>query len=317
MTRKLISLLVFLLVFLPSLSLARVGVSISNGKIELNDKLKPGGIYNLPLFVVSNNGDEPSEYEVRVAYHEDIPQKKPAKEWFSFEPRNFHLEPTQSQQVKVVLSAPIKTEPGDYFAYIEAAPVKTATMEGGAVIGVAAAAKLYFTVAPANLWQGIYYRAISLWKHYSPWTYVISAILVLSALVVLLRRFFSFDIGIGRKKKKNVRNFENPRPYPPESAEDSAAGDKDYWMKMAFQRVEEYYKSLSPQELDRIFHEARSRKSEIIDYFLFGDERIFHMSQPPLQKILKLSRKGLEQVRAENPKIYKELEKMVIQAITD
>ena len=45
---------------------------------------------------------------------------------------------------------PVKTKPGEYFAFLESGPVA----EGGPGTsgGVAVATKLYFTVVPANLW---------------------------------------------------------------------------------------------------------------------------------------------------------------------
>ncbi len=67
-------------------SFAGVGVGVNLGKIEIDEPLKPGGIYNFPSLGVLNTGDEPGDYEVEVTYHQDQTQLRPAQEWFSFDP---------------------------------------------------------------------------------------------------------------------------------------------------------------------------------------------------------------------------------------
>jgi P pilus assembly chaperone PapD len=192
--------------FLPVLVLARVGVGVGIGKIVVDQKLKPGLIYVLPSLPVLNTGDEPGDYGVSIEYHEGQetnPQMglKPKKEWFSFEPSQFHLEPGQVQQVQIKLTLPLKgVKPGNYFAYLEAHPI-VKEEAGQTRVGVAAAAKLYFTVAPANFLVGIYYRIASFFVIYSPWSYVVLAIVVLTILIALFRRFFSVKIGISLRKK--------------------------------------------------------------------------------------------------------------------
>jgi hypothetical protein len=188
-------LIVIFLVAPPTI--ARVGVGVNLGKIEIDEPLKPGGIYNFPSIGVINTGDEPGEYELDVTYHQDQPQLRPLKEWFSFEPSKFHLEPGQSQSVAVKLTLPVKAKPGDYFAYLEAHPIIKAGP--GTTIGVAAATKTYFTVVPANIWQAFTHRISSFFEIYSPWPQVVLAIILGAIIIVILRRFFAFQIGIRRK----------------------------------------------------------------------------------------------------------------------
>jgi hypothetical protein len=204
---KKFSFLIFGVVFfLPVLVLARIGVGVGTGKIVVDQPLKPGLIYTLPSLMVLNTGDEPGEYGVSIEYHEGQEANpemglKPAKEWLSFEPEKFHLEPGQAQQVQIKLSLPVKgVKPGQYFAYLEGHPVKK-DVAGQTTIGVAAAAKLYFRVAPANFFAGVYYRIVSLFALYSPWSYVVLAIVVAAILIALFRQFFSLNIGISFKKK--------------------------------------------------------------------------------------------------------------------
>jgi len=194
---KKIILLVLISFFLTSTALAGIGVGVNLGKIKINEHLKPGGIYNFPSIGVINTGDEPGDYELEITYHQDQPQLRPAQEWFSFNPSSFHLEPGQSQSVVIKLSLPVKTKPGDYFAYLEAHPVIKAGP--GTTIGVAAATKTYFSVVPANIWQAIIWRISSFFTMYAPWTYVALAIVIGAIIIVIFRKFFAFKIAIRKK----------------------------------------------------------------------------------------------------------------------
>lgn len=178
---------------------ASIGVGVGTGKIVVDSLIKPGSIYLLPSIVVTNTGDESSDYTTAPAYHEGQKELMPPKEWFIFEPKVFHLEPGQAQQVTIKLDIPINAVPGNYFAYIDASPVKT-NASGGATIGVAAASKLYFKITPANIFEGIYHRIISMWKELQPWS---SRALYLAGIIIALlisRRFFKVQLNIKPKK---------------------------------------------------------------------------------------------------------------------
>ncbi len=184
--------------FIPKLVSARIGVGIGSGKIKVETKLKPGIMYELPPLTVINTGDEASDYEVSVTYHQNQPEMAPAEEWFKFSPRRFNLEPGEAQVVAIRVDLPIKTIPGNYFAYLEGHPIKS-SQAGATTIGVAAAAKLYFTVLPANFITGVYYRAVSLWKMYQPWTNIIAAILSFFLIVFIFTRFFKINISLNKQ----------------------------------------------------------------------------------------------------------------------
>ena len=179
----------------PFVAFGSIGVGVGTGKIQVDQPLKAGLIYTIPSLTVVNTGDEPAEYTVLIDYRGNQPELKPNKEWFSFEPLQFALEPGQSRIVQIKLTLPIKINPGDYFAYLEAHPIKKTTASGGATIGVAAAAKLYFTVAPANIWQGIYYRFISLYSRYHPWDTIIFAVIFATILLRFIGKRFKFQIA--------------------------------------------------------------------------------------------------------------------------
>ena len=56
-----------------------------------------------------------------------------------------------------------------------------------------------FTVEPANLFQGLYYRAASFMTRNAPWTYVALAVLGAGILVSILRRFVSLNISFQKR----------------------------------------------------------------------------------------------------------------------
>lgn len=185
---------------LPVAVFAKVGVGVGAGKIRLSEELRAGGIYDLPAVPVLNTGDEPADYQFSVQYHEGQETRsdmglKPAKEWFTFTPQSFSLEPGKVQTVKVMLTLPTKVTPGNYFAYLEAQPIKKKSVAGETSIGIAAATQLWFTVAPANFFQGIYYRFISLYTRYYPWDTVVLAVIFFLVLLWYISKKFKFQIA--------------------------------------------------------------------------------------------------------------------------
>ena len=190
-----------ILLTIPMITSARIGVGVGTGKIQVDQPMKAGLIYTLPPLTIVNTGDEPSNYTVDVQYRETQPEMKPDKSWFTFEPVDFYLEPGQTQVVQMKLNLPITgAQPGDYFCFLQGAPVQTADVQGTS-IGVAAAAKLYFTVAPGNVFVGLYFRSISLLKIYAPWSYVVVGVVLAALLLIILSRFVSLNLGISFKKK--------------------------------------------------------------------------------------------------------------------
>lgn len=201
-------LICFLLIF-PVMIFAKSGVGIGTGKIELSEPLKSGAIYKLPSLTIFNTGDERGRYRMDVEYQQGQEEGggyfQPAREWFTFDPPTFELEPGKAQAVQVQLTLPLKTVPGRYFAYLEGQTVHRGG-SGGATIGVAAAAQLYFKVAPANIFQALYYRTSALFKKYSPWSWV-GLWLVVGAIVIIIfraifKKFFKLQIGISRKEQE-------------------------------------------------------------------------------------------------------------------
>ena len=185
--------------------LASVGVGVGLGKIQVDEILKQGMKYNLPPLTVLNTGDVPGEYTIGVAYHQDQPELLPPEEWFTFTPLVFHLDPGDGQTVKMEITLPIKDIiPGDYFAYIEGMPIQNLDT-GESVIGIAAATKLYFTVAPSNIFEGIYYRVLSLYNQYRPYSTALLVFIGVLILYFLFKRFFQLDLTIKKKIPREIK----------------------------------------------------------------------------------------------------------------
>lgn len=196
---------IFVILINPGLVDARIGVGVGTGKIQVTQKLKPGQIYLLPSISVLNTGDEKAVYKVGIEYHEKQPENMPPRDWFLFEPNGFELEPGQAKLVEIRLNVPLKAIPGEYFAYLEASP-DLKSVNGQTSVGVAAASKLYFTISPANFIEGVYYRTISLWKLYEPWTsrtaYGIGVVIAL----ILFKKYFRIELNTTKKKEGSGNN---------------------------------------------------------------------------------------------------------------
>jgi len=192
---------VLVILLFPPKVWSKIGVGVTTGKITVEEKLRPGIIYQLPPLTIVNTGDEEGDYEPAVSYHQDQKELRPAEGWFEFSPKKFHLKPGEAQKVEIKLNLPIKTEPGEYFAYLEGHPVAKSE-SGQTTIGVAAAAKLYFTVLPANPVLGVYYKAASIWKLNQPWSSRVAVAISLLVIYLAMRKYLGFQISFGKGKKK-------------------------------------------------------------------------------------------------------------------
>ena len=189
--------IVFAFFLFSIIASAKVGVGMGAGEIRLTEPIKLGGIYQLPSVRIFNTGDEITTYGMGVAFHQDYHQLRPAKEWFSFNPAIFTVSPGESQEVFITMTAPLKGEPGDYFAFIESGPVPTNAP--GTSVGVAVATKLFFTLVPANIFQAISFRVSSFFAVYSPWSWGGLGLLILIILFMIVRKFFSFNIAMRKQ----------------------------------------------------------------------------------------------------------------------
>jgi hypothetical protein len=182
------------LLLLPAQAFADVGVGVGTGKIDVKEPIRAGGIYTLPPITVFNTGDQEATYAMYVTLNEKQPQLKPDPAWFSFSPAEFNLKPKQSQVVTPTFSPPLVTQPGDYFAYLEARPSKT-VKQGSTTIGVAAATKLSFSVAPSNIFVGLWYRLRDLYKQWWPWDLIVIIAALIAVTYRVLKKHFKIQIS--------------------------------------------------------------------------------------------------------------------------
>src|SRR3989339_1190332 len=106
--QKFIILFLIAVLILPVAVFARIGVGIGSGEIKMDKPLKPGAIYELPSLPVRNTGDEPSYYGLGTGYHVVRTEIRIPKEWLTFTPDKFYLEPGKSQSVAITLTLPVK-----------------------------------------------------------------------------------------------------------------------------------------------------------------------------------------------------------------
>ena len=185
--------LIVLTLVSPASALAKLGVGVATGKIIIEEKLHPGTLYTLPPLTVLNTGDETATYALGISHLEKQAELIPQSSWFKYDPSTFELKPGGSQVVHITLTIPLKVEPGEYFAYLESHPVQV-TGSGQTTVGIAAAAKLSFTVTPANLFMGLYYRLLTLFRLYYPYDAIVLGLVALIVLILIFRSHFNFQI---------------------------------------------------------------------------------------------------------------------------
>lgn len=203
--RILISLIIVGLCFAlgATSAFAKLGVGVGLGKVQIDDKLAPGGIYKLPSLPVINTGDEGADYEVEVTYLEGQTELRPDGTWFSFNPGRFTLEAGKSQLVEVTLTLPVNARPASYFAFLEAHPI---TKQEGVTIGIAAATKLNFTVRPSGVLGAAIERVRSLFESNKPASYTALGVLAGLLLIALGRRYLDIRVGLkGQEKEQEKR----------------------------------------------------------------------------------------------------------------
>ncbi len=170
---------------------ASSGVSIDVGSIAVSEQLLPGGEYKLPTFGVRNPGTDETSYVLVVSYVDDQAALRPPQGWFTFNPPALILPGGESHRVDTALEIPTDAEPGDYAALIGPQIV---TAGGGAQVGAGAAARLTFTVQPANAFDA-WFRWVLRTLAENPWILIAALAVAVLVILWLLRRRFSISIS--------------------------------------------------------------------------------------------------------------------------
>ena len=173
------------------------GVSISLGRIDVNERLVAGGRYHLPTLSVGNVGDQAERYEIAVNYLDDRADgDRPPRDWFSINPSAVDLGPGESTAVQLDIELPPGARPGSYAALIEVQP-KAGTV--GTRIGAAAATRVSFTVKPSSWIEAWRLAATRTLEDYEPWSYIVPALALGGLLIHGLRRRLRVSINVERR----------------------------------------------------------------------------------------------------------------------
>ena len=167
------------------------GVALDLGRLDIAQRLTPGGGYRLPPLGVRNPGDEMTSYRIVVSHVQGQEGKPVPEDWVRFEPTELTLKPGKTEKVQARLSLPTGADPGDYEGLLAAQIV---TKGEGAQVGAAAAAKLTFSVESATLLGAWWYRIRTFLSGHEPWTWLIPALLATALLGRQLRRRFAFHV---------------------------------------------------------------------------------------------------------------------------
>lgn len=175
---------------------ASQGVAIDLGRIDIQQKLTPGGSYRLPTMGVRNPGTEKTTYELKASPLVMKGKDEPPQGWFHFSPGKLTLRPQETRAVKVRIDLPTGANPGDYVALVGPQIV---TKGSGAQVGAAAASRVTFTVEPATWLQAEWLKLKTFFSDRAPWSYVVPFVLLLSFLVWRMRRRFTFALRVERR----------------------------------------------------------------------------------------------------------------------
>src|SRR4051812_7712696 len=145
-----LTLLILAMLLLAAPASASRGVSIDLGRIDIQQKLTPGGSYRLPTMGVRNPGTEATSYELKASPLVMNGKDAPPEAWFHFSRAKLTLKPHESAQVRVRIDLPTGADPGDYVALVGPQIVTKGT---GAQVGAAAASRVTFSVEPATWLQ--------------------------------------------------------------------------------------------------------------------------------------------------------------------
>ena len=172
------------------------GVAIDLGRIDIQQKLTPGGSYRLPTMGVRNPGTERTSYELKANPLVLQGRKAPPEGWFHFSPSKLTLKPNQTVQVKIRIDLPTGAAPGDYVALVGPQIVTNGT---GAQVGAVAASRVSFTVEPATWLQAWWLKIKAFFSDHAPWSYVLPLVSLLSLLAWRVRRRFRVAFRIERR----------------------------------------------------------------------------------------------------------------------
>ena len=187
-----------LLPALTGTATASRGVAIDLGRIEIQQRLTPGGAYRLPVMGVRNPGTERTRYELHASALKLEGRDAPPEEWFHFSPARLTLRPGETRRVRIRIELPTGASPGDYAALVGP---QILTKGPGAQVGAAAASRVTFTVEPATWLQARWLKLKAFLADSTPWWWLVPTVALLAMLGRRLRSRFA--VRIERRSRVN------------------------------------------------------------------------------------------------------------------
>ena len=169
-------------IFLPAAQ-ASVGVGVQASPVRLGNVAKAGGSYALPPVYVLDTGTQPESISVRVERLSKGPGRDVPPSWVHATAGAVRLSPRQSARIPLELVVPGGAKTGRYSSDVVVTGSAVISV-GRANLGVAAATRLEFSVAPGG--------GPGLWLFMPPWMVwffaVLIGLIVLALVVTGLRR---------------------------------------------------------------------------------------------------------------------------------
>jgi hypothetical protein len=134
--------------FLPAAQ-ASVGVGVQAAPVRLGNVAHAGGSYALPPVYVINTGTQPEKISVRVERLSKGTGRAVPPSWVQATGSGVQLSPRQSARLPLELVVPGGAKPGRYLSDVVVAG-SAVISAGRANLGVAAATRLEFSVAPGS-----------------------------------------------------------------------------------------------------------------------------------------------------------------------
>ncbi len=173
----------------PAAAQASIGVGIQAGPVKLSAAAHPGGSYALPPVYVVNTGTQQESLSITVQrVSAGAGQAVPAS-WIRAPGTAVQLAHNQAARIPLQLVIPATARPGAYSSDVIVRG-SAAVPDGSAHLGVAAATKLEFTIAPG--------AAAGSWFSVPGWVLFAAAVMVLLAAAALLMRRTGLRIRIER-----------------------------------------------------------------------------------------------------------------------
>ena len=118
-------------------------------------------------------------------------------QWIIVSPKTITLAAGAAGQVNATMRIPVNARPGEYQALVVFQPVAPGASADTPNIQVGT--KVVFRIAQSNLFVGVYWRIRSLFEIFTPWSYMVLALLVLVPLAWFLARRFRISLSVSRK----------------------------------------------------------------------------------------------------------------------